>query len=526
MKRLAVALLVALWITTTGCMIVTGDTIKETRSVSPPRGDRYKEASFTSFPDLICTIDDKFSDPYFAHAHWGVVIQSLDTGRIWYQRNPNRMFMPASNQKILTGTAALRRLGPDFTFTTHVCYDGALEPPVLEGDLVVFGNGDPTLYSKFYDDPREVFYSWVQELEEKGISRITGNIIGDDDAFDDQRLGYGWSYHYLDTWYAAEVGALQINENYVDLKIIPPDNVEGEIVIQPNLPSSYFEIVNNVSVKPQGRNSISIERPQGSNVITVSGSVVAGSRSFERSPTITNPTKFYVTVLKETLEEKGIAVEGKPVDCDELDSWEHEPSDFPSLIVHNSPPLAKILKGFLKRSQNLYGETLVRVLGWDAEGIGSFSTGRDIVESELSSMGVAEDTYQYMDGSGLTRYNYISPRQVTNILRDMYRHSYADVWLDALPVAGVDGTLRRRMKGTPAEGNVRAKTGTISNVRALSGYVTTGEGENLVFSFLVNGHLRSTRATEHITDDVLAMLESFRMQGKEKEKAKEEIKEK
>jgi D-alanyl-D-alanine carboxypeptidase/D-alanyl-D-alanine-endopeptidase (penicillin-binding protein 4) len=461
------------------------------------------------FNQLIAQIDDRFSDSSFAHAHWGVLIQSLDNGRVWYQRNADRLFMPASNEKIPTTAAALLSLGPDFQFETALCHRGTVTDGTLDGDLVVFGNGDPTLYTRFLDDPRDVFRGWANDLKSQGITHVTGDVIGDDDAFDDEHIGYGWSLDSLAHWYAAEIGALQLNENYVDVRIVPPDTVEGEVELIPNLPSAHFTLVNEIEVVRRGRNRVRFDRAFGTNEIRFTGTVVAGSNAFERSPAITNPTRFYVTVLKEVLEEEGIEIDGEPVDCDDLEEWEHQAEDFPRLATHLSPPLSEIATGLMKRSQNLYAETMVRAMGWQTAGIGSFDAGREEVEEQLAGLGIEPGSHAFLDGSGLTRYNYISPRQIVDILRGMRESRHWEVWRDTLPIAGVDGTIRSRMRGTPAENNVRAKTGTISNVRALSGYVTTADGENLVFSMIVNGYLLPTRAAERIQDDALVMLASF-----------------
>ena len=151
----------------------------------------------------------------FKHAHWGVLIKSLDTGRKWFEKNSEKVFMPASNEKIITTSSALLNLGPQFKFETKLYYIGDLRDSVLQGDLVVWSNGDPTMYTRFYDDPRDVFNKWADMLDSLGIKKISGNIIGNDNAFDDNHLGYGWSYGGLDSWYSAEVGALQLNENYI-----------------------------------------------------------------------------------------------------------------------------------------------------------------------------------------------------------------------------------------------------------------------------------------------------------------------
>lgn len=461
------------------------------------------------FELLRAGIQRKFDTPKFAHAHVGVLIQSLKTGRVWFERNAERLFMPASNEKILTTAAALNTLGPEFRFQTVLCADGKISTPTLEGNLVVFGDGDPTLYSRFYKDTTEVFREWAQQLRNQGITRITGDIIGDDNAWDDQQLGDGWAFDGLDSWSSAEFGPLQVNENCVDLKIVPPAMTTGTVQIIPNLPSRYYRIVNNVKVTSEGRSRVHVSREVKTNDIVVSGSVVAGAQEVENSPTITNPTLFYVTVLREVFQQQGIVVEGKGVDCDDLSGWNHKASDFQPLIVHRSASLSLIARGLMKRSQNMYAETLVHAMGRQRSGRGSFSEGRHCVQDLLKSYGIEPGAYAYMDGSGLTRYNLVSPRILATVLTGMRRSKLWEVWREALPIAGVDGTLAKRMRNTPAQGNVRAKTGTINNVRSLSGYVTTADGEELVFSFIINGHLRTDRETEELTDGVLNDLAAF-----------------
>jgi D-alanyl-D-alanine carboxypeptidase/D-alanyl-D-alanine-endopeptidase (penicillin-binding protein 4) len=459
--------------------------------------------------ELVRQIDARFDDPGFADANWGVLIQSLDTGRVWYERNADKLFVPASNEKILTTSAALLTLGPDFTFKTYLCHTGEIRGSTLDGDLVVFGNGDPTLYTRFGGQPLDAFREWAAALRDRGIRHVTGDVIGDDNAFDDDHIGSGWSYDGLAAWYSAEFGALMLNEDYVDLTITPPPTVDGQATIASNLPSSYYTVVNRLETVEHGRNRASIHREPNSNEIVLTGTVVAGEASFEESPTITNPTLFYVTVLREVLIGAGIEVQGQARDCDDIPGWQHRPEDFPRLAVRTSPPLADIVHVLLKRSQNLYAETLAHTLGWYRTGLGSFRAGREEVQSQLATFGVAPDTYAYRDGSGLSRYDLVSPRQIVDILRGMRQSRVWEVWRDSLPIAGVDGTIRSRMRGTAAQGNVRAKTGTLSYVRALSGYVTTADGENLVFSTIVNNYLLPTRAAESIQDDVMVMLATF-----------------
>ncbi|MBN1302740.1 MAG: D-alanyl-D-alanine carboxypeptidase/D-alanyl-D-alanine-endopeptidase [Melioribacteraceae bacterium] len=459
------------------------------------------------FNIMITEIDNVFNDSSFAHAHWGALIKSLDTGAIWYERNSQKVFMPASNQKIITTSSALLNLGADFKFTTLVATNGEIEDSLLNGDLIIIGNGDPTLYTKFYESPDQVFKQWSDSLKARGINHIGGRIIGYDDYFDDQELGQGWSFDYLDAWYAAPIGPLQFNENYIDLTITPGIQAGDTARVLPNIFTDYVKIKNHVTTTDTGKTRYRYHREYGSNVIVIEGQINLNTEKIEISPSIFNPTKFYITVLKEVLQKNELIIDGEAVDCDEIDSIDM--NNLEVIISHESPPLSEIVEGLMKRSQNLYAETMVRILGLEKYGLGSFRNGKKVINESLSLMGIDENLYNYADGSGLTRYNFISPEQLVKILEFMYNSEFKDLWLDIQPIAGIDGTLQNRMKDTAAEKNVRAKTGTISNVRGLSGYLKTAAGENIVFSFLVNGHLMSPRDTEKITDSVLSLIAQF-----------------
>jgi len=459
--------------------------------------------------ELSTRIETIFNDTLFSHAHWGVLIQSLKNGRTIYERNADRMFMPASNEKIPTSAATLIKLGSDFTFQTIIGNSGYRSDSTIYGDLIIIGDGDPTLSDRIYEKPTTVFELWADSILSFGVNVIDGNIIGDDNKYDDSHLGYGWTFMGLDYWPSAEISALQLNENYIDLQFIPPLTKIDTLQIVPDLESEYYKIIDETEIVDTGKTDLNISSNFGQNNIVIKGKVLQGSKKFERSPTITNPTKFYATVLKEVLERKGIKILGHPKDCDDIDNYSDSIRIRDTLLVHHSPPMKEMLKVLMKRSQNLYAETMIRILGYKKSGIGSFKEGKKVVEEVLLQFGIEKDTYAFMDGSGLSRYNFISPNQVVKILKGMRNSPYWDVWYDIQPIAGIDGTLRKRMKGTKAEGNVRAKTGTISNVRGLSGYVSTSEGEEIVFSFLVNGHLQATRETELITDKVLELIAEY-----------------
>lgn len=474
--------------------------------------ENIKKTGDADFNNLMQNIDNLVKDEVFSHAHWGVLIKSLDSGEIWYAHNPERLFMPASNNKIPGAAAALKVLGPEFRFTTQLLSKGKINNGTLEGNLVVWSNGDPTMYERYMDDSRAVFYAWADELKSRGIREISGDIIADDDAFDEEYLGAGWAWDYLQTWYAAQFGALQFNENYVDVSIVAPASVNDTVQLIPNCPSTYYKLINKITLSDTGRTRIRADREPNTNDIVFSGTLRTGSDTLLLSPTIHNPSGFYVHVLKEVLEEKGIHVNGKAVDCDEIDGWQHAPYDegYRELAAYYSVPLSEILTRMMKRSQNMYAETMPRVIGWQEKGLGSIDNGREVMGTVFSTFGIEPGSWVYADGSGLTRYDYISPEILVKILEGMYNSEHRDLWMSTFPVAGVDGTLRNRMKGTAAQGNAIGKTGTISNVRGLSGYVKTASGENIVYSFLVNGHIVSGAENERITDSILALIAEYK----------------
>ncbi|TNE68184.1 D-alanyl-D-alanine carboxypeptidase/D-alanyl-D-alanine-endopeptidase [bacterium] len=486
-------------------LILTALFISACSTFNPP----YLKNSPRAYQPLVKQIHQIFADSAFSDAFWGVQIKSLKTGKTLYQQNENKLFLPASNTKIPTTAATLLELGPHFTFETTLFTTGKIVDSTLIGDLYIKGTGDPTLYEVFYDSTTAVFYEWTQVLREKGIKRIEGNIIGDESAFDTKHLGDGWAFDNFETWYSAEFGPLQLNENYIDIRIVPPMQIDQAIQILPNINSEYVSIHSSLSVADSGFNFVEAHRAYGSNVIELEGSVVVLSDTVTRSPSLPNPGEFYMTVLRETFLRNGFEITGEAQTFNDTLRSESLLKKAIILHRHQSPEGIEILTKLMKRSQNMYAETMPRHLGYLRYGYGSFENGKKVVAENLERMGIAPDSYQYYDGSGLTRYNYFSPKQFVTILEYMYRSPYSKEWLSTFPIAGVDGTLKSRMKNTSAFENVRAKTGTISNVRALSGYVTTKSGEEFVFSFLVNAHLQSSRDTDRITDSVLALIADF-----------------
>jgi D-alanyl-D-alanine carboxypeptidase/D-alanyl-D-alanine-endopeptidase (penicillin-binding protein 4) len=455
-------------------------------------------------------LDALFSDSAFQHAHWGVVVRSLESGRTLYERNAEKLFMPASNMKLVTGAVALEVLGPDYRWRTDVGAAGRISGGVLHGDLVVRGSGDPSISGRFAPggDVRNLFRTWADSLRAHGVQRISGAIVGVDTAFTTQPLGYGWSWSDLDYYYSAGVTALLLNEGNIRLRVYPAKQVgsPGIVVLEPA--TQYVRVVNETRTVAAGeRASLDYAlEPVGTGLV-VRGQVPMDG-ALTDSAAVREPSRYFVSVLREALREAGIAVDGPAVVLGDRGEGEDPAAGrFLPLFTHHSPPLAEILPALEKPSQNQIAEAMLKTLGRAKGGSGTARAGAAVVDSALTAWGIETGNRLIVrDGSGLSRYNYIAPGLLADLLTHMAKSPNFDVWHAALPIAGVDGTLRSRMRGTALADNVHAKTGTIANTRSLSGYVTTASGERLVFSMLVNNSALAARDADRLTEAALARI--------------------
>ncbi len=471
--------------------------------------DTLSHAATDARAGLAADLDCIFADPNFADAQWGVEVVSLDRDEILYEHNAHSLYMPASNNKLLTSSAALARLGPDYRYETPVLTDGAVSGGTLTGNLIIVGSGDPTFAQRFHSgDAFAVFKEWAGNLKQKGISKIDGDIVGDDRAFPEPWLGTAWEWDDLAYGYAAPVTALQFDEN-LEVVEITPGAKEGDAAtfsVRP-LPG-YLTIDFHVQTASQGSDpAIEVDRAESGETVTFRGTVPLHGGTITQSVAARYPTLFYLQALKQTLQNEGVDVSrcslrratGNPEAAVQASR----------LWTQSSMPLAEILKPLLKVSQNLYAETLTRTLGLAVAREGTFERGKTVVEEMLHGMAIEKGTYLYADGSGLSRRNLITADLLVRIFKFMYRHKYFAQFYDALPVAGVDGTIAGRMKGTKAENNVHAKTGTIAAVRSLSGYIRTADGEMLAFSMIANNFLVSSKAAEYVQDSAAVRLANF-----------------
>jgi D-alanyl-D-alanine carboxypeptidase/D-alanyl-D-alanine-endopeptidase (penicillin-binding protein 4) len=452
-----------------------------------------------------------FGAPIMARGTWAVEVRSLATGERLYALGSGRLMMPASNMKILTMAAAAETLGWDFRFTTALELRGTVEGGVFTGDLVVRGGGDPTINTRG-NRAAVVFDDWARALREAGIQRIDGRIVGDDQAFDDDGLGAGWAWDYLQYGYAAPSGALQYNEDVATLTV-QPGAAAGEAAIVRMSPGSGLTLVNRATTGAAGSAStIDYRRPLDAPILEVTGSVpLDADRPVARDVAVVNPTLFFAQSLKDALIARGIEVTGTAVDLDDIAAeFAAAPGQRRALVEVKSAPLTEVGTVLMKVSQNLYAETFLKAMGAARGGLGTTDGGRAVVRNTLSSWGVPDDSYVQLDGSGLSRYDYVTAGTVVDVLQHLYNDPrHREAFMATLPIAGKDGTIANRMKRSRAEGNAIAKTGSIANVRSLSGYVKTRDGEMLAFSILANDFVIPAATVTWIADLAVETLSNF-----------------
>jgi serine-type D-Ala-D-Ala carboxypeptidase/endopeptidase (penicillin-binding protein 4) len=336
-------------------------------------------------------------------------------------------------------------------------------------------------------------------VRDAGITGIEGGVIGDDDLFDDIGFGDGWTLDNLPYGYAARVSALEYNEGSVDLVIRAGAEAGDPVAIQVRPAGSGLRIDNRlVTVGESGTGRLTLQRFPGSPLVVVTGQIPAKAAPFARTASVDNPTMFFASAFRDALTAEGVEVKGDAIDIDDF-LTKPDLSGARALASHPSPPLRQIAVSMMKVSQNQYAETLLRAIG-----------GRARVDEVLRSWNILPDSYVIADGSGLSRYNYVSSDALVRILLRMRTDpKHASAFGEALPVAGRDGTLSKRLAGTVAEGRVQAKTGTIDNARAIAGYVQTNGGETLVFSIIANNFTGPVAPIDRAADEALVRLATF-----------------
>jgi D-alanyl-D-alanine carboxypeptidase/D-alanyl-D-alanine-endopeptidase (penicillin-binding protein 4) len=413
---------------------------------------------------------------------WGALVMSLTRGDTVFSYQPDAELQPASNLKLFTTALALQEYGADHEFSTDVLRAGTITPGgTLQGDLVLRGDGDPGISKRYIQGgAAAAMDDLAKAVVAAGIKRVSGNLIADASAFDPQRIPEGWKTRYLQSGYAARVSALSCNENLATVIVAPGSGKQpARVTIDPanDLPLS-------VQVRTvAGRNARIMARSLPDGGMEVRGTIGAraGVRTYQ--VVVEDPTAFTASAFRHALELRGVSVTGAT-------KFATTPNDAIKVGGIASPPLSHLISAMNRESINHFAELLFRDAGRKAasDGVGSVETANALLQSFLTiKAGVAPGAVTVADGSGLSVLDRVTPRALVNLLAFANTAPWSDAFHASLPVAGESELLKRRMRATPAQGNLHAKTGTTNNVISLGGYVTARDGELLAFAFIYNG---------------------------------------
>lgn len=451
-------------------------------------------------PDVSARITQFLNADAAQPAFWGVFVQDVQDGSVYYSYNADKAFLPASNQKILTSAAALTTLGSSYRYRTVMYFDGSVNEDVLEGDLVLRGAGDPT-FGSVEAGGGDPLRSWARQLAEMGVKRIEGRIVGDDNTFDNRSYPEGWDVDYITSQASRLIGVstsgLAYNDNVVEVKIVASS--AGSAPEINTRPPGFLEVRNGLTTARRRRGiSVNTTRNFGSETILLDGTIPSTYNGTIVMP-VTNPTTFAVSTFAGYLREFGVDVAAEVVDIDDLRDFDYDAGT--PLFVHVSPPLSQILRVVNKESNNFYAEQVFRTFSRG----GSADGGEQRVKELLSRAGASTNGVAVRDGSGLSRKDMITPEAMGKLLAYMYDHAEREAFLASLAEGGeAKSTLRYRLHNIP----VRAKTGSLEFVRTLSGYTTTTTGRILAFAVFANNYSAPSYQITQTIDRIVMELAS------------------
>jgi D-alanyl-D-alanine carboxypeptidase/D-alanyl-D-alanine-endopeptidase (penicillin-binding protein 4) len=449
---------------------------------------------------------------------WGLLIVDAQTGETLYEKNADHYFVPASNMKLFTTALALAKLGPDYRFRTTLETRGAVSPEgTLSGDVVLVGRGDPNLSNRkfpfelkeeFDGAPEKVLAELADTLVARGVKEISGDVVGDDSYFPRERYPNGWEIDDMVWEYGAAISAIVVDDNTVALTLTPGEKMGDPVnaTVAPLTPD--FALQNGVTTSAAGlKPDLTLTREPGASLVDVRGTLPAKSTPRKLVLAIEEPALHAASLLAAFLAERGVKVDGK-IRAVHVPDADISPRTI--LAEHMSVPLADSVKLVNKISQNLHAEMLLRTA---ARQNGMWSTPEDLLkvaQDFYAAAGIAPDDVIQTDGSGLSRHDLITPRAVVTLLKYGQGQPWFAPYYASLPVAGIDGSLQDRMKGTVAAGRIHAKTGSVEHVRTLSGFAETASGRKLIFSFLSNNQGgKNHEVTDALNGLCVAMIEEF-----------------
>lgn len=460
---------------------------------------------------LSAQIDAQIDQPRFAAAAWGIAVVSLDSGRTLYVHDADRLLQPASTAKLFTAAVSLSALGPDYRIPTELLTSGKIVKGRLDGPLILYGKGDPTLGT-------ESSANWADQLAgqaaARGLRFVHGALIADDTWFAGPAHGSGWEAQDLQSWFAVPSSALSIDENIVRITIAP-GLASGRPATITTTPQEAFAKIDGQLLTTARRtaDNINLYRGPGDETLHVFGSVAAGTHPRHFKLAMSDPARVAALQLRQALKNHGIRITGKlrVVHWPQISLAPPEQAQMLGEVL--SPPLGDILGRGLKRSQNLYLQNLLLSVGatqpppTDAGFISTERRGIEALRRLLDQIGIPPSASLIGEGTGLSRRDLVTPHAMVRLLTYLAAQPYADMIHEALPIAGVDGTLSGHMRHTAAENNVHAKTGSMSYVHCLAGYVTSASGEHLAFAIMLNNYARPDGAPRISSDvDAIALL--------------------
>jgi len=450
-------------------------------------------------------VDRLLAHPNLRGASIGVEIRSLKDGRVLYARNPHEALIVASNNKLVTTASALFHLGEDYQFETVLYARGPIEGTTLEGDLIVKGGGDPCLAERFFDKSGlEPLRFFTDAVKNAGIEKVTGDLLLDDTLFDREYVAAGWPLDQLSRHYCAPVAGLSFGENVVNV-LVTTSGGAGSMARMAFEPACVpFELHGAIKVGgPKAPNAINLARPDAEGVIRVRGTTPHSKQAWKGKVAVTDPPLYFGKVFASVLRTRGVSLAGRvrlvaaPLDGE--DRWRR--------LGSVSSPLRDAVIITNKESHNNFAEHLFKMAGWKVTGKGTFASGSAAVSALLDNIGADRaDPFTIVDGSGLSRGNRFSTGTMVALLEGMYGSQMRDMYIRSLPISGKDGSLKKRMTEDRYQMRVRAKTGWIREVSALSGYVQSQSKEVFAFSIIFNGYKGMNSQMKKVQDDICRVV--------------------
>ncbi len=472
--------------------------------IFPPLSSNQDVSADKTNSNLSTELNEILSDERLDGAIAGISVRSANSGELIYENYSETRLTPASNMKLFTAGAALETLGPDYRFTTELLTDGEVKNKFLKGDLYLKGKGDPTLLKEDFDE-------LAHSLKEKGVHKIKGDLIGDNSWYEDEALSQDLSWSDEDNYYGAKISALTAspNEDYdagtVIVEAYPGKHPGDPVDVRLSPSSDVIEVQNRAkTVSADEDAELSITREHGSSTILVEGEISVDATRKREWIAVWNPAEYALSLMKQALKEAGIQFKGDML-------LRTTPKEATLLVEKKSMPLSELLIPFMKLSNNGHAEILVKEMGKVKKKEGSWDAGLEVMNDFLKEVGLDTDEMRLRDGSGISHVSLIKPNQLSDYLYRIQTKSWFEAFHYSLPVAGdVDrfegGTLRYRMRDTAAEQIVHAKTGSLTGVSSLSGYVEQGNG--LVFSIMLNQFVEEDDMKD-IEDEIAVVLAMY-----------------